>query len=89
MTWLSQKVETIYNKLGYFNLNTSVMIKSIREDVFNRTNQFYYECENCGKKGVLTITNLFVNIGNQAQIEELQNEPCPHCDKILSFKKNS
>ncbi len=64
------------------------MIKPINENPLNLTNQFYYECESCGAKGTITIENRLVDPTNKFQMEELQEESCPTCDKPLSYKKD-
>jgi len=65
-----------------------IMIKPINENPLNLTNQFYYECESCGAKGTITIENRLVDPTNKFQMEELQEEVCPNCDKPLSCKKD-
>ena len=64
------------------------MIKPINENPLNFTNQFYYECESCGAKGTITIENRLVDPTNKFQMEELQEETCPTCDKPLSYRKD-
>lgn len=64
------------------------MIKPVNINPLSFTNQFYYECENCSEKGTITIENRLVDPRNEAQMEELQEERCPICDKPLSYKKD-
>ena len=64
------------------------MIKPINENPLNFTNQFYYECESCGTKGTITIENRLVDPTNKFQMEELQEESCPTCEKPRSYKKD-
>jgi len=58
------------------------MIKPIKIDPLNMTNYAYFECENCGSKNEIFLTNK-INTDDKSEIDYLNTMPCPDCDKIL------
>lgn len=63
------------------------MIKPINVSPLNTTSDLYYECSECGEKGVMHITNRIINTDNEGNPKEELEEDCPKCNKPLNSEK--
>jgi predicted SprT family Zn-dependent metalloprotease len=59
------------------------MIKPINISPLNTSKELQYECEKCGDKGTMCLTNRIINTDNEGSPLEELDEICQKCNVKL------